>query len=432
MTVLANRLPFHYAWVMLAAGVLTNAVAAGGTFWMMAIYIPAISDEFELPRFGVVLAFMVGQSISAVVGPFAGQMIDRHGPRVALLVSSVVLPGALIATSFSTELWHLFLGWGVASIARAWMFPISYNWLMTRWFIGGRQQQALGVVTVGFALGGAAILPVLAIVEERSGWGAAMFGSAILILVVHGLSALLIVRNEPTEMGLRPVGGSAETDDAASEAGGFSGPEAIRTLPFWLIATGLMFFFSGQGAVATLAIDFFDSRDVANGASIIAVGAMIRTIARLPLGLAMSRINRVFLLGILVAGTQMIALTVLLVSTTTTGIVAYLVLWGIGGAFAPMLEPLLVTRTFGLRHFGAVSGSIAMVAFGGQMIGPLGGAALYDATGSYTLPFALYGVGFVVTMVLLAVASLRVNGAAHREAARAVGMADRTADAAGS
>ena len=61
--------------------------------------------------------------------------------------------------------------------------------------------------------------------------------------------------------------------------------------------------------------------------------------------------------------------------------------------------------------------------------------ALYDATGSYTVPFALYGVGFVVTMVLLAVASLRVNGAAHREAALAVGMADgtadRTADAAG-
>jgi hypothetical protein len=34
---LADRVPFHYAWVVLVAGVLANAVGVGATFWMMAV-----------------------------------------------------------------------------------------------------------------------------------------------------------------------------------------------------------------------------------------------------------------------------------------------------------------------------------------------------------------------------------------------------------
>ncbi len=80
--------------------------------------------------------------------------------------------------------------------------------------------------------------------------------------------------------------------------------------------------------------------------------------------------------------------------------------WGFGGAFARMLEPLLVTRAFGVRHFGAISGLVAMISFGGQVIGPLGGAFLFDVTGSYEWPFSLYAMGFAVSALLWAVSSL--------------------------
>ncbi|MEE8336642.1 MAG: MFS transporter [Dehalococcoidia bacterium] len=424
MRALADRVPFDYAWVILIAGVFANAVGVGGTFWMMAVYIPAVSDDFGVPRFGVVLAFMFGQSLAAFAGPFVGRYMDLHGARRALLAGSVLVPIALVATAASTEVWQLFVSWGAVSIARSLIFPIPYNWLVTRWF-ERRRQAALGVVTVGFGLGGAAVLPALAAIESRSGWPAAMVVSAALIFVVHGLAALLIVRDHPSDMGLRPEGASGEAGLSADDEGGFTGSQAMRTMAFWLVATGMMFFFTGQGAVTALAIDFFHSRGVAGGATIVAAGALIRTVARLPLGLSLSRIDRVFALAMIVSASQALAVAVLLASTSATGIVAYTLLWGLGGAFAPMLEPLLVTRAFGVRHFGAVSGAVAVVAFGGQMIGPVGGAALFDALDSYTLPYALYAAGFLVAVVLFAAASLHIGGRAHREQAARVGMGER-------
>ncbi len=423
MRAIAERIPFHYGWVILFAGILANAVAAGGTFWVVTVYVPAISDDFGVSRFAVVAAFMAGQTITALIGPFTGRYIDLHGARGALLAGSVALPLAMLATAAASELWQLFLGWGLVSVARSVLMPIPYNWLLTRWF-AQRRQAALGVVTVGFGLGGAAVLPVLVLVEGRGGWPASMVVSAALIFVVHGLAALLIVRDRPSELGMAPEGAAGSDGTlGADEEGGFTASQAMRTAPFWLLALGLMLFFMGQGAVSTLAIDFFDSRDVANGAAIIAAGALIRTALRLPLGLSLSRVRRIYGLAMIVAATQAAAVAVLLASTSTGGLVLYIALWGVGGAFAPMLEPLLITRAFGVRHFGAVSGAVAMVAFGGQMIGPLGGAALFDASGSYTLAFALYAVGFMVAVALFVGATLGLRAPSHRAAASRAGMA---------
>ncbi len=422
MRLIARRTPFHYGWLILLAAVLGNTVAGGSTFWVVAVYIPAIADDFDMPRLPVVTAFMTGQLISAVIGAFAGRWIDRHGARGALLAGSVLLPLMLVATAQATNMWQLFLGWSLVSVGRALLMPIPYNWLLTRWF-EGRRQAALGVATVGFGLGGATVLPLVAVIESQAGWRPAMVMSAALVLVVHGLLALLVVRDRPSELGLAMEGASDdETPLSAESEGGFTAGAAARSPAFWLLAFGMMFFFMGQGAVSTLAIDFFDSRAVAGGATIIAVSALLRTVLRLPLGLSLSRVDRVFRLALAVVASQAVALAILTLSTSTVAIWTWVAIWGVGGAFAPMLEPLLITRAFGVRHFGAVSGLMAVVAFGGQTVGPIGGAALFDATGSYDLSFTLYVAGFAVSFALFAATSLALRSGSFRTAADRAGM----------
>ena len=423
MRALAERLPFHYAWLILGLAVLANAVTTGSMFWVVAVYVPAVADDLGVGRTGVVTAFMAGNTITALVGPLTGRCIDLHGARRGLWIGGLVVPLALVLTAQSSTLWPLALGWALTSVPRAFVFGVSYNWLITRWFERSRLQ-ALGVATVGFGAGGAVVLPLLAAVEQRADWSTAMVVSAGLILVFQ-TAPLLLLRDRPSALGLAPEGvvpGAAAV--AAEDEGGFTAGAAVRSLSFWLIAPALMLFFTGQGAIATLAIDFFDSRDVANGAAIVAAGALLRTILRLPLGLSLSRLSRVFLLATVVAATQAIAILVLLAATSPAGIVVYVLLWGVGGSFAPMLEPLLVTRAFGVRHFGAVSGAVAMVAFGGQMVGPVGGAAIFDATGSYTIPFALYAAGLVGAMALFTASAMSLRSRGHRAAAARAGMAE--------
>src|SRR5690606_10502594 len=170
----------------------------------------------------------------------------------------------------------------------------------------------------------------------------------------------------------------------------------------------------GQGSVTNLGLDFFQSRGVQVGAAVFASSSLVRTVARVPLGATLSRYKTPYPLGFLVSMSQGVALAALLLNTDTYGIVAFVVLWGIGGAFGPMLEPLFITHVFGVKHFGAVSGTVQMVSFTGQLAGSIGGAFLFDLTGSYSMPYWLYTLGFALSAFLL----LSVRWAAQRPSHR--------------
>jgi MFS family permease len=131
---LALRLPVHNGWVIVGAGILTNAVTIGATFWVVALYITSIPEDFDAGRTAVFGAFTVGQVLFALIGPWIGGFIDRGGARRVLIIGTVAMPAALIATSFSTSLWQFYIGWTAVSLARPFLIPISYNWLITRWF----------------------------------------------------------------------------------------------------------------------------------------------------------------------------------------------------------------------------------------------------------------------------------------------------------
>lgn len=404
MRSIAQRLPFHYGWFLMGAGVVCNTVSNFATFWAVSLWIPAIADDFEVARTPVVTAFLTGQAASALVGPFVGRFIDRNGARRPLLLGSVLFPAALFLTSLATSLPLLYLGWILVGLVRGFAQPIPYNWLMTRWFDGRLRQSALGVLTVGFSLGGATLLPLLDVVQRSTSWSYTMRITAVTVLVLQGTAALLLVRDRPSDLGLQPNVGYSDrglTMLPAEQTWGFTAAAATRTPAFWLLGVGLMLFFMGQGSVTNLGLDFFQSRGVQAGAAVFAAASLIRTIARIPLGATLSRYRTPYPLGVAVAISQGIALAALLINTDTYGIAIFVVLWGVGGAFGPMLEPLFIPRVFGVRHFGAVSGTVAMVAFVGQLVGSIGGAFLFDLTGSYSIPYWLFTAGFGASAVLL-------------------------------
>ena len=422
MNLFPRRAPLYYGWTIVAAGVLGNATSAGFIFWATAVYIPAVSDGLGVGRFPVVAAFVAGQALSAAVGPPAGAYMDRHGARRALAIGTVIAPLGLVLASFATELWHLYVGWAVVGVGRPFLLPTTYNWLATRWF-ERRRQSALGLVTVGFGIGGV-LLPAIAALEAAFGWQGTMQITAVVLALVQGLTALLVVRDTPQEMGLAVEGGRTRAGDGAAAAPltGFTLNDAMRGPTFWLIASGMALFFMGQGAVNVLGVDFFDSRGVAGGATILGIAASIRAAGRLPVGLLLSRVHRVFALAVVVALSQAVALAVVIPGTAMPQVVAFIVLWGGGGIFVPMIDALLLTRAFGVRHYGSISGAALGIAFGGQLVAPTAGSALFDATQSYTSAFTLYAAVSALAGLLFAAGALTARGARHRRRAAALGM----------
>lgn len=421
MHALARRLPFHYGWFLLGAAIAGNAISAGSIFWVVTVYVPLLSEEFDVGRSFIVGAFMGGQTAYALVQPFFGRYIDARGARNMMRIGAVACAIALVIASRAQNEWQFVAAWMLVSVIRPAVMPIPFNWTLTRWFEGRRRQAALGLVTVGFGLGGALVLPIYAAIADATDWRTVMALSGLLLLLIQGGAAFAVVRDRPAELGLQPIVAKSEdraTITAEADEWGFTSGEALRTPAFWLMSLALMLFFLGQGSITTLAVDFFDTRAVTWGATAIAASALIRAIGRIPLGLAMGSISAIYLLGVGVALSQGVAVGVLLMEASTIGVIMWVILWGVGGAFAPMLEPLMITNAFGVRYFGGVSGITQMVSFGGQLFGSIGGAALYDITGSYDLPFTLYAVGFGISALLFWLFGIAARRPGHQARTR--------------
>ena len=100
-----------------------------------------------------------------------------------------------------------------------------------------------------------------------------------------------------------------------------------------------------------------------------------------------------------------------------------MLLWGLGRAFVPMMESVLISRAFGVRHFGTISGVITMIAFPGTALGPiLAGRALRQDRLLHTAVLAARRPSAPPQPGCWSWRGMAVNGAAHRQASARRGL----------
>ncbi len=422
MTQGAPRGGIYYGWVILGLGIVGSMSAAGMTFWAVTIYIPTLVEDLDASRTQVALTFTVGNVVGAIIGPFAGRWMDARGAKETILVGTAVIATALLITSRSTTLWQIFIGWTAVSAVRPLLLPNAYSWLLTRWF-DRRRQMALGLLTAGFGLSGAVAIPLLSFLESIGGWPLVMAVSGVVLLAVNGGTTLLFVFDRPADRGLSVEGAhEGPGAPAPTEEPGFTVREAMRTPVFWTLSVGFMLLFIGPAAFGLLQLDFFRDRGVDHAVTVIFFAALFRGLARLPLGFLFGRIDRLFSLAVVVALSQGVAVMALVLSTSLPSIAVFIVLWAAFGAFVPMLEPGMISKTFGVKHFGAIMGVVQMVAFWGSLIGPVGAGWLRDTTGSYDVAFSLFALALAAAALLFAASSVLVRRPAHRAAAARAGL----------
>jgi MFS family permease len=67
----------------------------------------------------------------------------------------------------------------------------------------------------------------------------------------------------------------------------------------------------------------------------------------------------------------------------------YAVLLGIGYSVTATITPAMMSDRFGGRHFGTIVGAGLMASALGTAMGPWFAGRIYDAVGSYTVPFLI-------------------------------------------
>lgn len=385
---LTGRPTLFYGWVVVAATFACLFVVFGVAYSFSAFF-ASFQGEFDASRADVSLIFSISGFLYFTVGAFAGQLADRFGPRYVALAGMFFLAGGLLAASFATELWQLYLTYGLGVGLGVGCTYVPSVGSVQPWFFR-RRGMASGLAVSGIGVGTLAV-PLLAVaLLTVTDWRGAFRVMALGALVLGGMAAWRL-DNQPARRGLRADNAPAEPLAPAPGPGakpaGLTVGEALRTRVFWLqyaamIACSLGLFIPFVH-LAPYALDHGHSE--AGGALLVGLIGVGSAVGRFGLAGIADRFRRQAILATVYAAMGLMFL-VWLASTGMTGLAIYALLFGtFYGAFVA-LAPALQMDYFGARNVSGIIGALYTAAGVGNLLGPLAAGIAYDLRQSYAWP----------------------------------------------
>jgi len=387
-------------WVALLAALATQAVSVGATLVAFGFVLVPIAREFGASVATVNLGMVAFIPAQAAFGVVLGRLVDRFGPRVAMLGGALVTALGFLLIWKAPSLLVAGLGYVLAvAPGTGALGALPAAKLVADWF-PDRRGMALGICGIGPSIGVFAAPVLIASAIRTWGWRGAVLMFAI---AIGALVPLVVLVQEAATR-------SHAADEHAPSPRGMS---FLRDRNFWVMT--LCFGF-GFGVMISLGNAYPAYGQETRGISgehvgmLLSVAAVTGVIASIGLGWLADRVPRIPLIWIAQA-----PLAVSLAALAVTPEVRWLVPLAAAAGIAQSLTPLW-TATISDRFEPAVFGSV-MGAMGFCML-PLTMSSLqipmivFERSGRFELAFAIFAV--LTVAAAIAIGFLRARPATPR------------------
>jgi len=375
-------------WSVVLAGFVLAFIAGVAYAWGPMV-LPLV-ERFGWSTAQAAMPFTVFFLVFALFMVPAGRLQDTIGPqKTALLGASLILLGfgsAALIGRFPYP-WWLFLTYGFTGGMGAGTIYACVAPPVRKWF-PDIPAFAISCAVMGVGLAGTVVAPVKAdFMIPVLG----VEGTLLIIALISFLMCLVaawLLRN-PAE-GWRPAGWEPKTTvKKLDESKQYSPSELLRAPVFWIMWLAFGSVIAGGMLCAALIPPF--GRLVMNltameAASAVAVFSGFNGFGRPIAGYLSDKFGvvRVMVVSFLIQAATLMMFHYIAVDLFTLYLAAALVGWGLAVVLATF--PALTAAVFGTRHLGVNYGLVFTgLAFGAFM--PAVGAAVYDATGSFTPAF---------------------------------------------
>ena len=402
-----TRRGFYYGWIVVAVGFVMQMITAVATQGL-ATYVVPFAREFGWSQATIGLGRSLHQ-LDAALGPFSGPLVDRIGPRRMMLIGVCTYAVALALFSRIETVWDFFIASGLMAVANAFCGLLVVSVAVNHWFHRQRTT-ALGLATLGLAVCGATFVPLLVLAQGTYGWRAAALGAAAFVLVI-GLPAAWVVRDQPERYDLLPDGdgrtgdavvatGAGATAVAAVRPPGMSLHEAVRTRGFWTLAAATSAAMMGQTAAIVYQFAHIELRTNRESAALVLVVINIfNVVGRLAGGYVGDRVPKHQLLGFALLGSA-VALVILASSATLVPFLAYGSLFGLCWGIRTPVNASIMAEHFGRQNFGRIAGTLNTIVLPFAVLAPVGAGAVADAAHDYAPAFLMLVGIFLAASVL--------------------------------
>lgn len=389
--------PF-YGWMIVAATFVSHLLSYGTLTVAFGVFFPFMAEALGLGRGLLASVGAIGRLVSAALGPLAGLLVDRRGPRPVVALGAVSLAAGAVILGGAQNAWQVFLGYGVVMAwAAVALGELSGDATVARWFVR-RRGRALAFATMGLSSAGIVIPLPLAWTITRFGWRNAWLAVAVITLVL-GLAAALVMRRSPEAVGLAPDGDPAPVAGARTPARpvevSLTAREAARTPAFWLLVASTNLAGLGFFGVNLHLFSFVTDRGAAaaTAAALVTYLYLLHTAAKPLWGVIAERVHVRYCIAACYAGGGL-GLVVLLLVPTVAGLIAFATIYGLTRGAQSFVTSLAWADYFGRGAQGAIRGLAAPFRFVASAAGPVVGGFLYDVTGNYGWAFGIFAAAF--------------------------------------
>jgi len=402
------RRRLFYGWVMVAIAFALILLGAGTRAAPGALLLPIQADTGWTTS-QVTIAGALGLILLGLGGPASGALIDRFGVRRLTVGALLLTATGMGLSALASEIWHLVLLFGIvagfgAGLLASSLGPIVAN----RWFFHHRGL-VVGVFGAAASAGQLIFFPVLTSLAGADAWRPAVIVMATLV-AASALPALLLLREDPGAVGLRPLGLPEGAAPVASRSDPGIMRRAIRRPEFWLLA-GTFFVCGatsngvvGQHFIAHAVDHGFTSTSAAGALALMGVFNFVGTIAS---GYLTDRFDPRKLLLVYYAF-RGVSLLFLPQIHDSTDIVLFSVLFGLDYIATVPPTVALTADVFGRNNVGIVYGWIYAAHMLGAAILAQVAAIIRDSAGDYSLAYLTAG-WMAIAAGVVALALRRTN-----------------------
>lgn len=388
-----------YGWVIVAAGFIILLVGSG-CLYSYGVFLTELCTDLGWSRAMVSGAFSL---LMICLGGFsfvAGRLNDRYGPRLALMISIVVMSAGYALMATVAAPWQLYVFYGLMAGGGYSFCYLPIASIASRWFVAKRGV-VLGVTTAGVGVGALVIAPFAQVLISEFGWRISyLMLAGLLVIIAVPLSRFM--RLEPCEKGLEPYGlekmaAGQQNNGHSSNTMDFTLKQAFRTRAFWLLFAMHMFFILPLQMVMVHLKAYAADVGIAPMIAAILIGLVGggSILGRVIMGRLSDKIGRKasFFIAYFLLAMMMLWL---IKARQPWQFYLFSVVFGFGYGNCDILFPAITGDYFGTKFHGSIFGMVSLAIAPGGAIGPLLAGYIFDTTGSYDIAII---VGTVVLFV---------------------------------
>jgi OFA family oxalate/formate antiporter-like MFS transporter len=388
-------------WIVTFSGLGVNL--ALGVLYSWGVFAAALrsegwtSTQSQIP-------YMIACAVFAILMVPGGRVQDRIGPKLVLLIASIMTAIGFIFSGLFKTVGGLSIFFGIFfGIAMGFGYATTTPTAI-KWF--GKEHRGLisGIVVSGFGLAGIYIAPLTNRLIDQFGLDQAfiilgLFFSAIILLF------RLFIANPPD--GFRPAlpavrpGAKTENKQAAQllpvperPARDYTWRQMMRTPQFYLLWVMFLFgTFAGLLILGQLSTIGQEQAGLspAVATSLVMIYAVFNWLGRIMTGLISDKIGRrATLLSIFLIQVVSFLLFVRLTSFFPLALGTAFVAFSFGGMLTNF--PAVTADFFGVKNLGLNYGLVFTAWGGGGVFGPFLGGLVHDLTGAYLVSYRVSAI----------------------------------------